>query len=85
MLLFSESSAYFLKYSKIQPLRNCVIRNSGPISLNKIPFYKKLSRMIHVQFLLQWYLVIFYSIYLNMSAIGLIFRNKNERFKPKLL
>ena len=39
--------------------------------LNKIPVYKKLSRLIHVQFLLQWYVVIFYGIYLNMAPISL--------------
>ena len=59
-------------YSKVPPLRNCIRRNSGLISLNKIPLYKKLSKLIHVQFLLQWYIVIFYWIYLNMSAEGLI-------------
>ena len=36
-----------------------------------ILLYKKLSRLINVQFLLQWHIVIFYSVYLNMSAIGL--------------
>ena len=39
--------------------------------LNKIPVYKKLSRLIHVQFLLQRYIVIFYGIYLNMAPISL--------------
>ena len=31
--------------------------------------YEKLSKLIHVQFLLQWYIVIFYGIYWNMSPI----------------
>ena len=48
------------------------LRNSGLILLNKIPIYKKLSRLIHAQFLLQWYIVIFYGIYLNMAPISLI-------------
>ena len=39
--------------SKVRPLRNFVIRNSGLISLNKIPLCKKQSRLIHVQFLVQ--------------------------------
>ena len=58
-------------YSKVPPLRNCNIRNSGLILVNKIPVYKKLSRLIHVQFLLQRYIVIFYGIYLNMAPISL--------------
>ena len=58
-------------YSKVPPLRNCIIRNSGLILVNKIPVYKKLSRLIHVQFLLEWYIVIFYGIYLNMAPISL--------------
>ena len=58
-------------YMKVPPLRNCIIRNSGLILVNKIPVYKKLSRLIHVQFLLQWYIVIFYGIYLNMAPISL--------------
>ena len=58
-------------YSKVPPLRNCIIRNSGLILVNKIPVFKKLSRLIHVQFLLQWYIVIFYGIYLNMAPISL--------------
>ena len=45
--------------------------NSGLISLNRIPIFENLSRLIHVQFLLQWYIVIFYGIYLNMSPVGL--------------
>ena len=45
-------------YSKVPPFRNYVIRNSGLISLNKIPLYKELSRLIHVQFLVQWYIAI---------------------------
>ena len=61
----------FLLYSKVPPLRNYIRRNSGLILLNKIPVYKKLSRLIHVQFLLQWYIVIFYCIYLNMVPISL--------------
>ena len=60
-----------LSYSKVPPLRNCIIRNSGLILVNKIPLYKKQSRMIHVQFLLQWYILIFYGIYLNMPPISL--------------
>ena len=60
-----------LNYSKVPPLRDCIIRNSGLILVNKIPVYKKLSRLIHVQFLLQWYIVIFYGIYLNMAPISL--------------
>ena len=59
------------KYSKVPPLRNCIIRNSDLILVNKIPVYKKLSRLIHVQFLLQWYIVIFYGIFLNMAPISL--------------
>ena len=47
------------------------MRGSGLISLNRIPFHKNLSRLIHVQFLLQLYIVIFYGIYLNMSPVGL--------------
>ena len=39
--------------------------------VKKIPVYKKLSRLIYVQFLLQWYIVIFYGIYLNMAPISL--------------
>ena len=31
------------QYSKVPPLRNWVIRNSGLISLNNIPLYKKLE------------------------------------------
>ena len=61
----------FFGYSKVPPLRNCIIRNSGLISLNKIHLYKKLYRLIHVQFLLQWYIVIFYAIHSNMSPMGL--------------
>ena len=57
--------------SKVPPLRNFIIRNSGMISLNRIPLYKKLSRRIHGQFLLQRCIVIFHGIYLNMSPIGL--------------
>ena len=62
---------YDSRYSKVPPLRNCIIRNSSLVLLNKIPVYKKLSRLIHVQFLLQWYIVIFYGIYLNMAPINL--------------
>ena len=58
------------RYSKVPPLRNRIIRNSGLILANKIPVYKKLSRLIHVQFLLQWYIVIFYGIYLNTTPIS---------------
>ena len=58
-------------YSKVPPLRNCIIRHSGLILVKKIPVYKKLSRLIHVQFLLQRYIVIFYGIYLNMAPIRL--------------
>ena len=60
-----------LKYSKVPPLRNCIIRYSGLTLVNKIPVYKKLSRLIHVQFLLQWYIVIFYGMYLNMAPVSL--------------
>ena len=35
-------------YSKVPPLRNCIIRNSGLILLDKVPLYKKLSRLLHV-------------------------------------
>ena len=52
-------------------LRNCIIRNSGMISLNKIPLNKRLSRLIHVQFLVQGYFAISQGVYLNMSPIGL--------------
>ena len=48
----------FIAYSKVPPLRNYVIRNSCLISLNKIPLYKELSRLIRVQFLVQWYIAI---------------------------
>ena len=58
-------------YRKVPPLRNCIIRNSGLTLVNKIPVYKELSRLIHVQFLLQWYIVIFYGICLNMAPIRL--------------
>ena len=61
---------YVWMYSKVPPLRNCIIRNSGLILVNKIPVYKRLSRLIHVQFLLQWYIVIFYGIYLNTTPIS---------------
>ena len=44
--------------SKLPPLRNCIIRNSGLISLNEIPLYKKPSRLIHVQFPIQSYIAI---------------------------
>ena len=47
-----------MTYSTVPPLRNCIIRYSGLISLNRVPPHKKLSRLIHVQFLLQWYVVI---------------------------
>ena len=57
-------------YSTVPPLRNCIIRNSGLISLNKIPLYKKLSRLIQIQFLLKWYIVTLHCTYLNMSPIG---------------
>ena len=68
----SKFSKYFSSlYSKVPPLINCIIKNSGLILVNKIPIYKKLSRLIHVQFLLQWYIVIFYGIYLNMAPISL--------------
>ena len=42
-------------YSKVPPLRNCVIRNSGLILLNETPQYKDLCRLIHIQFLLTRY------------------------------
>ena len=58
-------------YSKVLPLRNSIVRNSGLISLNRIPLCKKQSRLIHVQVLLQWYIVIFQGRYLNMSPMGL--------------
>ena len=58
-------------YSKVPPLRNCIIRNSGLILLNKIPLYKKLPRLIHVQYLIPWYIAISFGLYLNMSPIGL--------------
>ena len=45
-------------YSKVPPLRACIIRNSGLILKNKIPLCKKLSRLIHAQFLIQWYIAI---------------------------
>ena len=73
------------RYSKVPPLRNCIIRNSGLILVNKIPVYKKLYRLIHVQFLLQWYIVIFYGIFKYGSNKSQFSRNKNESFKPKLL
>ena len=47
-------------YNKVLPLRNCVIRNSGLILLNKTPLYKKLSRLIYTQFLLRRYIAILY-------------------------
>ena len=47
------------------------MRNSGLISLNEIPLYKKLSRLINAPFLSRWYIVILYSIYMNMSPVGL--------------
>ena len=62
--------SHALYYSKVPTLRNVIIRNSGLILANKIPVYKKLSRLIHVQFLLQWYIVIFYGIYLNTTPIS---------------
>ena len=59
-------------YSKVPPLRNCIIRNAGLISLNKIPLYKKLPRLIHtVRFLIQLYIAILQGVYLNMSPKGL--------------
>ena len=58
------------KYNKVSPLRNCIIRNSGLISLNKIPLYKKLSRLILVQFLIKWYIAMLYGVFLNMSPKG---------------
>ena len=60
-----------ISYSKVPPLGNVTIRTSGLISLNEVHLYKKLSTLIHVQFLLQWYTVMLYGIYLNMSPIGL--------------
>ena len=51
-----------ISYSKVPPLRNCVIRNSGLISL---------SMLVYVLFLLQWYIVVFYGLDLNISPIGL--------------
>ena len=39
--------------SKVPPLRNCIIRNSGLILLNKTPLSKKPSRSVHTQFLLK--------------------------------
>ena len=60
-----------VRYSKVSSLRHCIIRNSGLISLNRIPLYMKLSRLIHVQFLLQWCIVSFHGIYLNMPPIRL--------------
>ena len=43
------------RYSKVPSLRNCFIGNSGLIVLNKMPLYKKLFRLIHAQFIIQWY------------------------------
>ena len=48
------------KYSKVPPLRNCVIRISGLILLDKVPVNKKLARLIFAQFLLQCYIVASY-------------------------
>ena len=42
-----------IAYSKVPPLRNCAIRNLGLILLNKTPQYKKLGKLIHIQFLLK--------------------------------
>ena len=50
-------------YSKVPPLRNCVIRNSGLIFLNKIPPYKKLSTLIQPQFLLERYIVTLHDLF----------------------
>ena len=63
----------FYNYSKVPPLRNCIIRNSGLILVNKIPVYKKLSRLIHIEI---------FEYGSNKSQFS---RNKNESFKPKLL
>ena len=52
-----------IKYSKVPPLRNCVIINSGLILLNEIPPYKKLSRLIQPQFLLERYIVTLYDLF----------------------
>ena len=70
--------------SKVLPLRNCVIRNSGLISLNRISLYKKLSRLIHVMFLLQWYIVIFHGIYLNVSPIDDYAKDGGEELFTKM-
>ena len=36
-------------YSKVLPLRNCIIRKSGLILLDKVPLNKKLARLIYAQ------------------------------------
>ena len=44
--------------SKVPPLRNCLIRNSGLSLLDKVLLYKKLAKLIYAQFLFHWYIAI---------------------------
>ena len=72
-------------YSKVPSLRNCVIRILGLILLNKIPLCKKLFRLIHAQFLLQWYIVILWRLVADVCNMSQCSRNANENLEPKLL
>ena len=47
-----------VQYSKAPPLRNCVVRNSGLILLDKVLLYKKIAWLIYAQFHFQWYTVV---------------------------
>ena len=57
-------------YSKVSPLRNCVMRNSGLMLLNKIPSYKKISRLIQPQFLSERYIVTLYDLFIEYVFVA---------------
>ena len=74
-------------YSIVPPLRNCVIRNSGLISLNNIPL--SLQETIRADSCPASYIIVHSNIlrriFEYVSDMSQISRNKNESFKPKLL
>ena len=54
--------------------------------LNKVPLYKELSKLIHVQFLIQWYIAILKGVYLNVSPpIGLSSQETRMKFQAQIV